>query len=156
MITFHKSIFINRPVEEIFRYATDNRFFDRWMPNLVFSKLSSEGDTLAVGSTLLQRMVMGSDSEDVMGRVVAFESERRWAYTGLGEKYCFRRMWSFERLSKGTKVHFYEELSTRKSLPIYFAILLRYKTGKANTQSLEALKRELDTSTIKLSSAPGR
>lgn len=145
MITFQKSIFVNRPVEEIFHYATDNNFFDRWMPGLVFSKISSDAITLNMGATLLQRIQFATIAEDIMGRVVTFEPERRWAYTGLGETFCFRRMWSFERLSKGTKIHFYEELSSRKPLPIYFNFMLRYKLSKVNTKSLEALKRDLES-----------
>lgn len=156
MITFQKSIFVNRPVEDIFHYATDNNFFERWMPGLVFSKISSDNVTLAVGATLLQRLQLGSQTEDIMGRVITFEPERRWAYTGLGETFCIRRIWSFERLSKGTKIHYYEELSTRKPLPMYFKLLLRYRTGKTNNQSLDALKRDLESPGSRLPSLANR
>lgn len=155
MITFQKSIFVNRPVENIFLYATDNTFFDRWMPGLVFSKISSEG-SFGLGTTLLQRLQIGSNVEDIMCRVVDFQMDRRWAYTALGENYCLRRMWSFERLSKGTKINFYEELTSRKTLPIYFNLLLRYKTAKANALSLEALKRDLESPGVHLPVLSGR
>jgi hypothetical protein len=143
MITFQKSIFVNRPVENVFSYSTENAFFDRWMPGLIFSKMTSE-EPMGLGTNFLQRIQIAGKLEDVMGRVVTFETDRRWAYTGLGEVFCFRRSWVFERLSKGTKINFYEELSSRKPLSLYFNLLLRYKTSKANMQSLEALKRDVE------------
>ncbi len=155
MIVFQKSIFVNRPVEDAFHYMTDNEFFSRWMPGLVFSKIFS-GEAVSYGVTLLQRLKFGSQTEDIIGKVVSFEMDRRWAYTGLGEIFCFRRMWSFERLSKGTKIHFYEELSSRKPLPLYFGLMLRYKTGKTNTQSLEILRRDLETPGTRLPSLAKR
>jgi hypothetical protein len=113
------------------------------MPGLVFSKLTSEG-SFGFGTTFLQRLHIGSKFEDILGRVVDFQLNRRWAYTGLGESYCLRRMWSFEPLSKGTKVNFYEELSSLKVLPLYFNVLLRYRTVNVNSQSLESLKRDVE------------
>jgi uncharacterized protein YndB with AHSA1/START domain len=50
MITFEKSVVINRPADEVFEYVVDGESFSQWATEIVESKKTSDGP-LAVGTT---------------------------------------------------------------------------------------------------------
>lgn len=50
MITFEKSVVINRPADEVFEYVADGESFSQWATEIVESKKTSDGP-LAVGTT---------------------------------------------------------------------------------------------------------
>ncbi len=141
MNLINQAIFVNRPLEEAFDYCTNPEFFDRWMPGVISSKQGTSGP-LYRGATLTQDIMIGNKVERATGQVCAFEPNQKWSYTLRGAGFWVRRTWSFELLSKGTKIHYTEELSRETG---FFAPMAKLFTKAPQADVLRGLKRDLES-----------
>ena len=77
MIKIERSIVINRPVEEVFAYATDSKNNAKWQSGLKESTLTSDGP-LGVGSMIKDvRTLAGRDMESMV-EVTAYEPSKQF------------------------------------------------------------------------------
>jgi uncharacterized membrane protein len=75
MINIEKSIFINKPVEEVFAYVTDGSKTPSWQEGLE----AVENPTTVVGSQYTEvRKFIGREMRSVL-EITAFEPNARWA-----------------------------------------------------------------------------
>lgn len=155
MTTFNKSVFINIAAEDAFTFITDNEFFNRWMPGVLSSVVTTKGP-LKINSTLTQRMKIHGPIDDIAGRVTTFETDKKWGYTGQCERYFFQRTWTIEPLIKGSKIHLNDEITKKGKWGFLKWFFFRSELEKLHLTSLEELKRDLETPGSRLSSLTGR
>jgi len=142
MNTIKQSVFISRPVDEVFAYCIDPQFFDRWIPN--FLKLNKADKSMERGHTFVYDARVGKKIEKLIAKVVLYQENEKWAYWVLGENVSFCRTWVFEPLSKGTKVHFTEERKVDKPEGFSLRNLFDGNDADSSVDYLKNLKRDLE------------
>ena len=103
MIKVELSVVINRPVEEVFAYATNPANNAKWQEGLVESRLVSSGP-IGVGSQITDvRKFLGRDMDSKL-EVTAFEPNRKFGEKVISGPLQFEIIESFEPAGDGTKV----------------------------------------------------
>ncbi len=106
MFKVEHTFVINRPVEEVFAYATDPENNYKWQPDIEESKLISEGP-LEVGSEMIEsRKFLGRKMESTL-RVTAFEPNKVYSFEVVKGPVPFEAQLTFESTPEnGTKIDF--------------------------------------------------
>ena len=69
---FEESITINRPVEEVFAYATDIKNWPQWHESIVSAEQTSEGQ-IAVGTTFKAKAHMEGRTMEFTGKMTEYD-----------------------------------------------------------------------------------
>ena len=102
MVKVELSIVINRPVAEVFAFATDPANNAKWQEGLVESRL--ESPTMGVGAKVTDvRKFLGRDMDSKL-EVTAFEPNKKFAQKVTSGPLQFEIIESFEASGDGTKV----------------------------------------------------
>ena len=76
MARFEESITINRPVEEVFAYATDIKNWPQWHEAIVEAEQTSEGQ-IAVGTTFKATAHMERRTMEFTGKMTEYDPYKR-------------------------------------------------------------------------------
>ena len=103
MIKIELSIVINRPVAEVFAFATNPANNTKWQEGLVESRLASSGP-MGVGAQVVDvRKFLGRDMDSKL-EVTAFEPNKKFAEKVVSGPLKFEITQTFESSGDGTKV----------------------------------------------------
>jgi len=76
MARFEESITINRPVEEVFAYATDIKNWPKWHETIVEAEQTSVGE-LGVGTTFKAKAHMEGQTMEFTGKMTEYDPYKR-------------------------------------------------------------------------------
>jgi len=103
MITVDKTVMINRPVVEVFAYASDPANESKWQDGVVDAHISS-GNEMAVGAEISEtRKFMGRDMVSRL-TVTEYEPNKKFAGKVVDGPVPFEVTETFEAVDGGTKV----------------------------------------------------
>ncbi len=103
MIKIELSIVINRPVAEVFAFATNPANNVKWQEGLVESRMASSGP-MGVGAQVVDvRKFLGRDMDSKL-EVTAFEPNKKFSEKVVSGPLKFEIMQTFEPSGDGTKV----------------------------------------------------
>lgn len=104
-----KSIVIQRPVEEVFAFLTDQSKVQLWQTGMVDSGLVSEGP-MGVGAEYRATLETHGRRFVTSGIVTEFELNRKYSFKGTSGPFLISGSFSLEPVSLGTRVIFVSEL----------------------------------------------
>ena len=108
MVKVKTSVVINRPVEEVFKFADDPNNDAQWQTGLIESKQTSEGD-VGVGTTFLSvNQFLGKRLESTL-EITEYEPNRRVSIKSTSGPIPITGTTTFEEVEEGTKVTFEAE-----------------------------------------------
>ncbi len=103
MIELKHSTVINRPIEEVFAFATDIEKMSHWMSELVEAKQTSEGP-VGVGTTISAvANVLGRRAESIQ-KVAEYEPTSKFTIKATSGPVASEDKFTFESVAGGTKV----------------------------------------------------
>ncbi len=76
MTRFEESVMINRPVEDVFSYATDIKNWPQWHDSIVESEQISQGE-LGVGTTFRAKAHMEGRTMEFTGKMTGYDPYKR-------------------------------------------------------------------------------
>ena len=125
MIRIEKSIIINRPVEDVWKFMSNIENATKWDRGVLEARQTSEG-TIGVGSTLqTRRQMLGRQrigklrvSEYVPNRIIALQAS-------LGQIAAAQIRYSFEPVDGGTRMTGTSEVELRGLWKLITPILTR-------------------------------
>jgi uncharacterized protein YndB with AHSA1/START domain len=104
MMKFEQSVVIDRPLKEVFGFATDLDTHAQWMVGLVESTHTSEGP-VGLGTKYRYVMQMLGRKVETAGDVTEYERNRKYAWKATSGPFpVFQGSFLFEPLNGGTKV----------------------------------------------------
>jgi len=102
MITVEKSVEINKPIEDVFAYATNIENITKWQEGV--ESIEVEGDPNAVGGKYTEvRKFLGREMKTTL-EITAHESNAKWAAKVLQGPVPYDVVASYEPSAGGTKV----------------------------------------------------
>jgi len=104
MIQHELSIYLNRPVEQVFAFLADTGKLSTWQSNLIKIEQLSAGP-LGTGSRFREVRRMGPRESEVQAEIIAFEPNRRFETKTL-TKPQVTVSYSFEREDSGTRLDY--------------------------------------------------
>jgi carbon monoxide dehydrogenase subunit G len=105
MYKFEKSVFINRPQQEVFDFMTDLANDSKWQSGVELSEWTSDGPP-AIGSThKVIRNMLGRNMEVTMD-VTSWDPPNQWGNKSNGGPVPFEGTQKFESKDRGTLVTF--------------------------------------------------
>jgi len=144
MITNEVSIFINRPLEQVFEYTVDGHNLHNWQSGFFEHEILTEGPK-RVGTRVREVRQVGPRKAEIQGEVTAFESNKRFATKTLTKPYVTVD-YAFESENGGTRIHYKFTLVTSGFMRLMELMIAR--GIKSDTQKdFEKLKSILETKT---------
>lgn len=102
MITVKKSVYINKPVTEVFAYASDFGNTTKWQGGVESVEVNGAGNT--VGETYTEvRKFLGREMRTTL-EVTAFEPNARWGAKVIQGPVPYQVVTTFETTNGGTTV----------------------------------------------------
>lgn len=102
MITVEKSVQINKPIEDVFAYATNIENVTKWQEGV--ESIEVEGDPNAVGGKYTEvRKFLGREMRTSL-EITAYESNAKWAAKVLEGPVPYEVVASYEPADGGTNV----------------------------------------------------
>lgn len=109
MAKVEASVVINRPVAEVFAYATDLNTHSKWHEGLIEAKQTSSGPT-GVGSTYRYVTQMaGQKKLETAGEVTEYVHNAKYAFKSTSGPFPLKGGFAFESAAGGTQVRFFAE-----------------------------------------------
>lgn len=102
MIVKEASIYIDRPVEQIFAFIIDSQNLSKWQSNLIKSEKISEGNW-RVGTKFREVRRMGRSESEVQGEITALEPNKRFE-TKTSTQPLVTVSYSYKAENGGTRV----------------------------------------------------
>ncbi len=140
MTKLDTSVVINRPIEEVFAFATDLEKMTQWMSELVEAKQTSEGP-VGVGTTFSAvASPLGRRVESTQ-EVVAYQLNSKYAIKSASGPVASEDGYTFESVAGGTKVTRVAEAEMsgffRLAEPLVVRMMRRqFETNFANLKDL--------------------
>ena len=103
MVSFEKSLFINRPQQEVFDYLSDPANDSEWQSSTISSEWTSEGPP-GVGSTLNQSIKFMGRKFESGSEVTAWDPPNHYAQKTTGGPIPFEVNLKFAAEENGTRV----------------------------------------------------
>ena len=103
MFTFERSIFINRPPQEVFDYMSDPGNDTDWRDSAVSSEWTSEGPP-GVGSTLRSVDKLLGRKMESTSEITAWDPPHRYGQKAVSGPVPFELTVKFEAKEKGTQL----------------------------------------------------
>ncbi len=143
MANYEQSVWINRPVEEVFEYATNPENEPLWNTGMQESEITSEGP-LGVGTKVRSmNRVLGRSVESTW-EVTEYEANRRKAVKSTSGPIPFEATSVFESVEGGTKLTFTIQAEAGGIFRLIAPVIIRM--GKKQTEtSFANLKEMLET-----------
>ena len=105
MANYEQSVWINRPVEEVFEFATNPEKEPQWNTSMQESEITSEGP-LGVGTKVRSMSRVLGRSVETTWEVTEYEVNRRKAVKSTSGPVPFEATSVFESVEGGTKLTF--------------------------------------------------
>ncbi|NIM94393.1 MAG: hypothetical protein GTO18_11890 [Anaerolineales bacterium] len=142
MTTIEHSIVIDRPVEEVFAYVSDWGKQADWQPDILESKVITEGP-IGVGSKAQEvRQFLGRKMETII-EVTAYEKDKSFTIKSNEGPVAFEAVQTFERVEGGTKVSIHAEAETGGFFKLAEPLVAR-SVKKQFEEDFERLKKLLE------------
>jgi carbon monoxide dehydrogenase subunit G len=144
MFTFEKSIFINRPPQEVWDFMSDPANDTEWRDSAVSSEWASEGPP-GVGSTLSSVDKLLGRKMESTSEITAWDPPNRYGQKADSGPFPFELTVKFEAKDEGTQL----TLSGNGEPGGFFKIaegLVRKQLEKQFDTDLNGLKRVLEAS----------
>lgn len=109
MISLQKSMFVDRPVEDVFAFVTDPANDPQWRNNVEISEITSEGP-LGVGSTIRYISKFLGRELDFTAEVTVYEPPRQICFTSAAGPLAFDVRNTTEEQDGGTLISFTGEM----------------------------------------------
>jgi uncharacterized protein YndB with AHSA1/START domain len=142
MITNEVSIFINRPIEQVFAFISDSQNRSKWQANLVKSEKITDG-SVRLGTQLREFRRMGRREVETQVEVTAFEFNRHFS-TKTITKPLVTDNYSFESENGGTRVQHQYTMTTSGIMRLFEPLIARPIKNGLN-ESFGKLKRLLES-----------
>lgn len=151
MVTVQKSILINRPIDEVYRYATDPKHWFRWYSGLSEPRnLKGQGEA---GTTMdLDIHLFGMQLP-----IIVAVTENACTATGYVWKGLVKgsidsiQSWTYTPEGNGTRIDYEEEYEMPPSVMAKLAdkLIIKRMMNNAMDQSLKNLKEICETAEIR-------
>ena len=140
MANYEQSVWINRPVEEVFKFATQPEKEPLWNTGMEESEITSEGP-LGVGTKVRSvSRVLGRNVETTW-EVTEYEVNHKKAVKSTSGPIPFEAASVFESVEGGTKLTFTIEAEAGGILRVITPVIIRM--GKKQTENSFANLKEL-------------
>ncbi len=103
MIRHEVSMYLNRPVEQVFAYLIDPNNLRAWQSNLIETKQLTE--PLGVGTRFREVRRMDPRQADIQAEITAFAPNKHFATKTLTKPQVIVS-YSFERKNRGTQLNY--------------------------------------------------
>lgn len=145
MITNEVSIFINRPIEQVFEYTVDGYNLHNWQSGFFEHELLTEGPK-RVGTRVREVRQVGPRKAEIQAEVTAFELNKRFA-TKTSTKPYVTVNYTFESENGGTRIDYKFTMVTNGLMRLIEPMIAR--GIKSDSQKdLEKLKNILESKTV--------
>lgn len=145
MITNEVSIFINRPIEQVFEYTVDGHNLHNWQSGFFEHELLTEGPK-RVGTRVREVRQVGPRRAEIQGEVTAFELNKRFGTKTLTKPYVTVN-YTFESENGGTRIQYKFTLT-----PVGFMRLMEPMIARGiksdSQKDFEKLKNILESKTV--------
>lgn len=140
MIQFDVSIRINRPLEQVFAYVTDESNMARWNSAVQSVRQTSPGPT-GVGATYRMVRQLPQGQAENTYEITAYQPNQTLTIETTSGPTPFRYHYQFEPVAKGTQLSLAAEVKTSGLASLAAPLLTRgIKSGvKANFATLKQL-----------------
>jgi uncharacterized protein YndB with AHSA1/START domain len=139
MARMEKSVDINRPVEEVFAYATDIKNWPKWHETIVEAEQTSTGD-LGVGTTFRGKGSMEGRTAEFTGEMTEYDPYKRSRKIMDFGNFTNEDELTFNRIDSGTRFTLAYDVKVRG-----FAKLLSSRINSAIRKELEQAVSSLTT-----------
>lgn len=142
MVTVEKSILINRPIDEVYRYATDPAHWYQWYSGLSEPRnLTGQGEA---GTTLdLDIHILGMQLPVIVAVTENSQTGQGYVWKGLVKGSIDSiQSWTYTPEDMGTRINYAEEYELPQSLMSKIAdkLIIKKIMNNAMDQSLKNLK----------------
>jgi len=134
-----ESVDINRPIEEVFAYATDVRNWPKWHETIVEAEQTSAGE-LGVGTTFRDKASMEGRTAEFTGKMTEYNPYKRSRKIMDFGNFTNEDELTFEPVDTGTRFTLAYDVKVRG-----FAKLLSSRINSAIRKELEEAVRSLKT-----------
>jgi carbon monoxide dehydrogenase subunit G len=140
MANYEQSVWIDRPVEEVFKFATQPENEPQWNTSMQESEITSEGP-MGVGTTVRSvSRVLGRTAESTW-KVTEYEVNRKKAVKSTSGPIPFESAAVFESIEGGTKLTFTIQAEAGGIFKLIAPVIVRM--GKKQTENSFANLKEL-------------
>jgi carbon monoxide dehydrogenase subunit G len=140
MANYEQSVWINRPVEEVFAFATNPEKEPLWNTGMQESEITSEG-SLGVGSKVRSMSHVLGRSVETTWEVTEYEVNRKKAVKSTSGPIPFEAASVFESVEGGTKLTFTIQAEAGGFFRLIAPVIIRM--GKGQTENSFANLKEL-------------
>ena len=140
MANYEQSVLINRPVEDVFEFATNPANEPLWNTGMQDSEITSEGP-LGVGSKVRSMSHVLGRSVETTWEVTEYEVNRRKAVKSTSGPVPFEATSVFESVEGGTKLTFTIQAEAGGIIGLISPVIIRM--GKGQTENSFANLKEL-------------
>jgi uncharacterized protein YndB with AHSA1/START domain len=142
MIQHEVSIYLNRPVEQVFAFLIDPNNLRAWQSNLIETEPVTEGP-LQVGARFREVRQMGPRASEYQAEITDFEPNKRFATKTLTEPKCWVT-YIFEPENGGTRLIYKFVLQTNGMMRL-LKPLIASSIKKDSHSDFETLKSLLES-----------
>jgi len=143
MARFEKSITINRPVEEVFAYATDIKNWPQWHEAIVEAEQTSEGQ-IAVGTTFKAKAHIGGRTMEFTGTMTEYDPYKRSGKIMDYGNFVIDATLAFDPTDEGTRFTMVYDVKVRGIAKLMSSKINR-GTHEELKQAVSKLKAILET-----------
>ena len=104
MIRIQASVTVNRPLEEVFRFMTDNQNALQWQSGLLEARVTN--DVVGVGKTWVDVVQVLGRRIEIASELTEFEPLRVVGFKSTSGPIPIEGHYSYEPIGQGTKVTF--------------------------------------------------
>lgn len=141
MIQHKATVHLNRPVEQVFSFLTDNHNLRMWQSNLIESEQLTDGP-MRVGTRIREVRRLGRRPSEIQAEITAFEPNRRFATKTLIEPLV-TVSYEFEAEDSGTRLTYTFVMLTRGMMRL-LQPLISGSIKKQTAADFEKLKQVLE------------
>ncbi len=132
MARFEESITINRPVEEVFAYATAIQKWPEWHDSIVQAEQTSQGE-IEVGTTFKAQARMEGRTMDFTGKMLEYQPNKRSRKEMDYGNFVIDDTLTFDPINGGTQFTMVYDVKVRG--------MAKLMSGRINTGVHEELKQ---------------
>ncbi|MFH1185663.1 MAG: SRPBCC family protein [Chloroflexota bacterium] len=142
MISVEKSVQVNRPIGEVFAYATDISKNAEWSADIVRAEQTSPGPVGVGATSVLVQKFLGKEMKNDVA-VTVYDPPHRFGFKTTSGPVQFEGMQTFEEVEGGTRMTF----SMKGEAGGFFKVaegLLGKEVEKSFERDLKTLKAKLE------------
>jgi uncharacterized protein YndB with AHSA1/START domain len=142
MISVEKSVQINRPIAEVFAYATDISKNAEWSADVVRAEQTSAGPVGVGATSILVQKFMGKEMKNE-AKVTVYDPPHRFGFKTTSGPVQFEGTQTFEEAEGGTRMTFSMQGEAGGFFKVAEGLLAR-EVEKSFERDLKTLKAKLE------------